>query len=184
MAEYPTAHARGRRISDQVLRTWTVKELYDLAGQCDIEPTDNSGCDACAAYLIALEKDDITVDRAVDRLAHEFVLGATDASAQHPLAVPIEENEVPVAVQLQGYRDYIASLERTVDQHRPWLFVPGDRVIVLIGAKMEGATVQQIRIPGPIHENQVVQVMLDEPLPGQQTAMWWFDPDQVERLSR
>ena len=68
------------------------------------------------------------------------------------------------------------------EQERLCRFMPGDKVIVLLGNKVEGGVVQQIRIPGPIHEDHVVQVELDEvPFHGLDRKLW-FDPDQVEPL--
>jgi hypothetical protein len=232
-----------RRYTDAELRTHTTTELYDLAGECEVEPADPTICDACAAYLIAQEKDDGHA-----RLAHEFVLGATDADALHPphqvrdglLAYQVAANRdewmaramvaeaalaelrvSPVVTRHddgtitmewpEGQLSTLVSrevLEGMLDEHnglvealrnvralhaaavteaaginKPFcLFQPGDRVIVLMGSMLEPATVQQIRIPGPINADQTVQVILDEPQPGQMTAMWWFDPDQVERL--
>ena len=43
--------------TDDELRKWSVEGLYDLAAACEVEPADATICDACAAYLIAQEKE-------------------------------------------------------------------------------------------------------------------------------
>jgi hypothetical protein len=69
-----------RRYTNAEMKTWTVTELMDLAHECAVEPADPTNCDACAAYLIAQEQDPERFP-----LAAHFVLGATDADAQHPM---------------------------------------------------------------------------------------------------
>ena len=74
--------------------------------------------------------------------------------------------------------------EKTIElaKRRPWRFLPGDKVIVLLGNKVEGGTVTQIRIHGPVRHDHVVQVELDEvPFQGLSKSLW-FHPDQVEPL--
>jgi hypothetical protein len=43
--------------SDDTLRTWSISGLYAMAEECPVEPADPTICDACAAYLIAQEKE-------------------------------------------------------------------------------------------------------------------------------
>ena len=53
-----SAHATpDRQLTDAELRGWTVQKLYDFAAECDVEPADETACDACAAYLIGQEKE-------------------------------------------------------------------------------------------------------------------------------
>ena len=155
-----------RHHTDTELRTWTVTELYDLAGECEVEPADESICDACAAYLIAQEKE-----AGHARLAHEFALGATDANT--PQQVQLDATGFVAEQRLAG-------VSAKPGYTRPWLFLPGDKVLCLVQTgqdmKLVAGVVQQVRIPGPMRPNMTVQVQPEDGF-----AAWW-DPDQLERL--
>lgn len=40
------------------LEAMTTDDLYDFAGLCDVEPADERGCLACAAYLFAQRREE------------------------------------------------------------------------------------------------------------------------------
>lgn len=147
-----------RKITDEVLRTSEAQWLRELASECDVEPADPTICDACAAYLVLSETTD---------LEDQFQTGFNEG--RPPEARP----------SITGN----PSLSQPT-YTRPWLFVPGDRVIVLIGAKMEGGTVQKVQMPGPVREDHTVYVSLDQVDAGTLFQGGWFDPDQVEILAR
>lgn len=58
MSNRSGGHAFKRSLTDDWLRERTVDDLYDFAAQCDVEPADESVCDACAAYIIAQEMEE------------------------------------------------------------------------------------------------------------------------------
>jgi hypothetical protein len=125
--------------------------------------------DGLLAYQVAANRD-------------EWMARAMVAEAA--VAELVEERDA-LKTERQSLMDHIGqemARAMAMRMERPFLFMPGDRVIVLMASVLEPATVQQIRIPGPINADQTVQVVLDTPHPGQPTAMWWFNPDQVERL--
>ena len=45
-----------RHLTDMDLALRNTEWLYDLAGDCEIEPADPQNCDSCAAYVIAQNK--------------------------------------------------------------------------------------------------------------------------------
>lgn len=52
-------HPRDRRlVTDDQLRTYSISELQLIAEDCTAEPADRWACDACAAWMIAQEKQD------------------------------------------------------------------------------------------------------------------------------
>ena len=145
--------------TDDELRKWSVEGLHDLAAACEIEPADPTICDACAAYLIAQEKE--------NKLNDETNLGPRDEITANP-----------------HHHDMSATM--SPQYTRPWLFEPGDKVLCLIeqapgGPMIVSGVVQQIRIPGPVRWERIVQVQLDDEHDSLQALAWWH-PDQVERI--
>ena len=152
-------HHLQRLLSDADLRAFTVTELYDLAHLCEVEPADPTICDACAAYLIAQYKE--------NKLNDETNLGPRDEITTNP-----------------HHHDMSATM--SPQYPRPWLFEPGDKVLCLIeqapgGPMIVSGVVQQIRIPGPVRWERIVQVQLDDEHDSLQALAWWH-PDQVERI--
>jgi hypothetical protein len=144
-----------RKLPDSYLRTMPVGELYELANECEVEPADPTICDACAAYLIAQEK------KPMDSLTGRVL---TDADIE--------------ALADEAERGYDVSHLTP----RPWLFVPGDRVIVLWGNTLMGGTVLGVQIPGPIRPERVVKVSVDDIPDNDLSKVMWWDPDQIERI--
>jgi hypothetical protein len=105
----------------------------------------------------------------------------------------MSEEERKAEIRRQDYAgsEYPAPtwpLENQPEYTRPWLFEPGDAVLCLIeqapgGPMIVSGVVQQIRIPGPIRSDQVVQVQMDsdDVVPEEMGLLWW-DPDKLERI--
>jgi hypothetical protein len=56
-----TGHTRTpRQFTDAELAHWEISFLYEFAGDCDVEPADEKVCDACAAYLMAQLKEELS----------------------------------------------------------------------------------------------------------------------------
>jgi hypothetical protein len=71
--------------------------------------------------------------------------------------------------------------------------MPGDRVLALVPdpdkedprtGKLVGGTVQRICIPGPMSEDKVVEVEIDEDLPflNKSVRRGWWSPEHLEPL--
>src|SRR4051812_43853222 len=74
---------------------------------------------------------------------------------------------------------------KLIDRLRPWLFEPGDRVLCLYSEgsalKLLAGRVDAVQIPGPVHPDRVVLVVLDDDMDTGVGLAWW-SPDQLERL--
>lgn len=51
-------HRFKRTLSDADLLEKSDDELWEFAGQCDVEPADESVCDACAAMMLVQDRQD------------------------------------------------------------------------------------------------------------------------------
>jgi len=94
-----------------------------------------------------------------------------------PEADRLDDTIAATISELNRLRDEVA-------RHRPWLFLPGDKVLVLLDETIYSGVVQRIQIPSPMGEafpGYVVQVKLDEgsAFAG---AEPWCNPDQVELI--
>ena len=101
----------------------------------------------------------------------------TDEFFDSPEADALDARVAETIVELTRLRDEVA-------RHRPWLFLPGDKVLVLLDEVIYSGVVQQIQIPSPMGEQfpeYIVQVRLDD---GSQFggAVPWCNPDQVELI--
>jgi hypothetical protein len=165
-------------VTDDLLRGMAVSELYGFATNCDVEPADPTVCDACAAFIIAQEKENAVKDeiKARDYAGSEFVTGGQPTNAEYEKLGSSWRPEYPAPSW---------PLENQPQFSRPWLFEPGDKVLCLMptatGQIIVSGVVQQIRIPGPIRTEKVVQVQLDEDVHAPLSLAWW-PPDLLERI--
>lgn len=94
-----------------------------------------------------------------------------------PEADRLDDTIAATISELNRLRDEVA-------RHRPWLFVPGDKVLVLLEETVYSGVVQQVQMPSPMGEqfpDHIVRVLLDE---GSVFAGHspWCNPDQVELI--
>jgi hypothetical protein len=152
-------HERGRKISDELLQQMSADELWALAGECDIEPADETICDACAALMIWQDKD-----------------------SPEPPDPEVEKFESTVAETIEAIHDLRRDNDRLKMEalrHRDWLFQPDDKVLVLAGDTIYNGVVVRVCIPGPVRDDLTIYVRCDD----ERVRLQWWNQDQVERIA-